>query len=144
MTAIDLPLTHGKEGLAMGDNTTEVGKKLVELCKQGKHLEAVNTLYSPKVVSIEVHGNEQMPKRMEGIDAIRKKNQWWVENHEIHSGDAHGPYPHGDRFIVNFKFDVTAKAGPMAGKRMKLDECGLYTVKDGKIVQEEFFYDMGG
>jgi ketosteroid isomerase-like protein len=32
----------------------------------------------------------------------------------------------------------------MAGKRMTLDEVGLYTVKDGKVVQEEFFYDMGG
>jgi ketosteroid isomerase-like protein len=89
-------------------------------------------------------GNEQMPKRMEGIDAIRKKNQWWVENHEVHSGHASGPFPHGDRFIVNFDFDVTSKAGPMAGKRMQMQEAGLYTVKDGKIVQEEFFYDMGG
>jgi hypothetical protein len=25
-----------------------------------------------------------------------------------------------------------------------MQEAGLYTVKDGKIVQEEFFYDMGG
>ena len=32
----------------------------------------------------------------------------------------------------------------MAGKRMTLDESALYTVKDGKIVKEEFFYDMGG
>ena len=39
--------------------------------------------------------------------------------------------------------EVTAKAGPMAGKRMKLDEAALYTVKDGKVVKEEFFYDMG-
>ena len=31
----------------------------------------------------------------------------------------------------------------MAGKRMNLDEAALYTVKDGKIVQEEFFYHMG-
>ena len=49
----------------------------------------------------------------------------------------------GDRFIVRFTYDVTAKSGPMAGKRMKLDEAALYAVKDGKIVQEEFFYHMG-
>jgi len=30
----------------------------------------------------------------------------------------------------------------MAGQRMKMDEVALYTVKDGKIVHEEFFYDM--
>jgi len=25
-----------------------------------------------------------------------------------------------------------------------MDEVGLYTVKNGKIVREEFFYDMAG
>jgi len=30
----------------------------------------------------------------------------------------------------------------MAGKRFTMDEAGLYTVKDGKIVHEEFFYHM--
>lgn len=54
-----------------------------------------------------------------------------------------GPYPHGDRFIAHFKMEVTAKNGPMAGKRMVMDEAALYTVKDGKIIHEEFFYAMG-
>lgn len=121
----------------------EVGQKLVALCKQGKNLDAINTLYSPNVVSIEVHGDEKMPARMQGIDAIRGKNKWWVDNHTVHSGDVQGPYPHGDRFIVRFNYDITPKAGPMAGKRMKMEEAGLYTVKDGKITQEEFFYHMG-
>jgi ketosteroid isomerase-like protein len=44
---------------------------------------------------------------------------------------------------VVFKLDVTAKAGPMAGKSFSMEEAGLYTVKDGKVVQEEFFYSMG-
>ena len=83
-----------------------------------------------------------MPQRMQGIDAVRKKNQWWVENHEIHGGETMGPLPHGDRFIVHMKYDVTPTSGPHKGKRMQLDEAGLYTVRDGKIVQEEFFYDM--
>ena len=125
-------------------DTMQVAKKLVDLCKAGKNLDAVNTLYAPNVVSLEPQGDETMPARMEGIDAIRKKNQWWFDNHEIHSTDSQGPWPHGDKFIVLHKIDVTAKAGPMAGKRMQAQECGLYTVKNGKITQEEFFYDMGG
>lgn len=121
----------------------EVGQKLVALCKQGKNVEAIDTLYSPNIVSVEVHGNEKMPARTQGIEAVRGKNKWWVDNHTVHSGDAQGPFPHGDRFIVRFHYDVTPKAGPMAGKRMKMDEAALYTVKDGKITQEEFFYHMG-
>ncbi len=127
----------------MANNTMEVGKKLVELCRQGKHLDVIKTLYSPKIVSIEAQSSPAMPARMEGIDAVRGKAEWWEKNHEVHSGQAEGPWPQGDRFIVRFKFDVTAKTGPMAGKRMNLDEAALYTVKDGKIVQEEFFYHMG-
>jgi ketosteroid isomerase-like protein len=127
----------------MAASTLEIGNKLVEFCKQGKFTEAVDTLYAPNIVSIESMSSPQMPARQEGIAAIRTKNQWWADNHEIHSGSAEGPYPHGDRFIAFFKFDVTAKTGMMAGKRMKLEEAALYTVKNGKITQEEFFYDMG-
>ena len=80
---------------------------------------------------------------MEGISKIKGKNEWWVRTHDVHSSQAIGPFPHGDRFIVRFKHDVTGKGGPMKGKRMKIDETALYTVKDGKISQAEFFYHMG-
>ena len=128
----------------MPSSTYEVGRRLVDLCQQGKNIQAVEELYAPEVVSIETHSMPEMPARMQGIDALRRKNQWWFDNHDIHSSTARGPWPHGDRFIVLFGIDVTPKAGPMAGKRMKDDEAGLYTVKNGKIVQEEFFYHMPG
>jgi len=124
-------------------STFEVGKKLVDLCLQGKALEAITTLYSPKIISIEAEPHPPHPQRMEGIESIKAKTEWWQANHTVHNASAEGPYPHGDRFIVHFKYEVTPKVGPMAGKRLKLDEGALYTVKDGKIVQEEFFYHMG-
>lgn len=123
--------------------TLEVGKKLVELCRQGKHLECLDTLYSPEIVSIEAGALPGGSARSDGIEAVKGKAAWWEANHEVHKAEAEGPYPHGDRFIVHFKYDVTAKAGPMAGKRFAMDEAALYTVKDGKIAHEEFFYSMG-
>src|SRR5687768_9629597 len=111
------------------NSTLDVGKKLVSLCREGKNLEAVNTLYADNVVSIDAHGDEHMPARMQGIDAVRGKNRWFFDNHDIHSTTADGPYPHGDRFIVRFTMDITAKTGPMAGRRMKAEEAGLYTVR---------------
>ena len=121
----------------------EVGQKLVSLCRENRNVDAVDSLYAPDVVSVEVHGMPEFPARMQGVDAVRKKNQWWMDNHTIHSSTVSGPFPHGERFIVHFKYDVTSKAGPRAGKRMQAEEAGLYTVRDGKIVQEEFFYHMG-
>jgi ketosteroid isomerase-like protein len=123
-------------------DTMKVGSELVDLCRQGQMMRAVETLYSPDIVSIEATESPAVPARVEGLDAVRGKTQWWESNHEVHSTNVEGPWPHGDRFIVRFKFDVTAKTGPMAGQRMHLDETGLYTVVDGKVVQEEFFYDM--
>jgi hypothetical protein len=119
-----------------------VGKKLVELCRQGKNMEAIDTLYSPNIVSIEAGAGPNMPARMDGLEAIKGKAAWWEQNHEVHQAEADGPFPNGDRFAVRFKYDVTAKAGPMAGKRFIMDEVGLYTVKDGKVAQEEFFYSL--
>ncbi|MGA2583557.1 MAG: nuclear transport factor 2 family protein [Tepidisphaeraceae bacterium] len=121
----------------------DIGKKLVDLCQQHKEHEAMETLYAPNIVSIEAHGGPTMPQRMEGIQAVKGKADWWAKNHEVHSGKAEGPWPHGDRFVVRFTYEVTPKQGPMAGKRITLDEAALYTVKNDKIVQEEFFYHMG-
>lgn len=124
-------------------STFEVGQKLITLCREKKNIEAVNTLYAANIVSIEAMAMDNMPARMEGIDAIRKKNQWWMDNHTIHSSAVSGPFPHGDRFVVYYNYDVTANTGPMAGQRMQMEEAALYTVKDGKVAQEEFFYHMG-
>ena len=120
--------------------TLEVGKKLVDLCQQGKNMEAIETLYSPDIVSVEAASMPNMPAEMKGIDAIKGKNKWWIENHEVHSASCDGPFPHGDRFIVRFNYDVTNKPSK---RRTKMDEAALYSVKDGKIVREEFFYNMG-
>ena len=122
----------------------DIANELADLCRQGKNMEAIEKLYSSDIVSIEVCDMPEMPARMEGIEAIKGKNQWWTEHHEVHGGDVKGPFPHGNRFILLFDYDVTAKSGPMAGQRMQMQEVGLYTVADGKISQEEFFYDISG
>src|SRR5512133_2210487 len=106
----------GREGEAMGKDTLEVGKKLVELCRKGKNIEAVDTLYAEDVVSLEAHAGPDMPARLEGLDAIRSKNKWFMENHDVHAEEVTGPFPHGDRFIVSMHVEVTPKVGPKAGE----------------------------
>jgi len=49
-----------------------------------------------------------------------------------------GPFFHGDdRFTVVFDMDITALE---TGARSEMREVAEYTVKDGRIVKEEFFY----
>jgi ketosteroid isomerase-like protein len=118
-------------------STATVAQELVALCRAGRNLDAISKLYSPKIVSIEPVGDENMPAEMSGLDAIRKKNERWFENNEVHSAEANGPFVGEGQFAVHYVFDATFKP---TGQRTKMAEMALYTVKDGKIVREQFFY----
>lgn len=118
-------------------STSTVAEELVSLCRGGRNLDAIKSLYSPNIVSVESMGNETMPRELKGIDAIMGKNKWWVDNNEVHSADVDGPFIGDDKFAVYYKYDTTSK---MTGKRNTMEEMALYTVKDGKVVHEHFFY----
>ena len=115
----------------------EIAKRYVELCKAGKFDECLNELFAEDAVSVEAFAPPGTDPTSRGLAAIRAKGEWWVNNNEVHGGEVHGPYPNGDRFAVRFAFDLTFKP---TGKRISMDEIGLFTVKDGKIIREEFFY----
>ncbi|HEX7037497.1 MAG TPA: nuclear transport factor 2 family protein [Pseudomonadales bacterium] len=116
----------------------EIATKLVQLCNEGRADEAMQELYSPDIVSIEAQDVAGMPARLEGLDAVVKKGEWWSANHEVHSMTAEGPFigNRPDQFAVLFTMDAT----PVGGQRMLMSEVALYTVRDGRIVQEEFLY----
>ena len=114
----------------------EIGKKLVHLCKQSKNLEAIESLYAHDITSVEAFAMNGAPE-VKGIEAVKAKSKWWGENHEVHSSTVTGPFPHGDKFAVYFKYDVTQKT---SGKRFAMEEVALYFVKGDKIIREEFFY----
>ena len=119
---------------------TKTGLRLVELCREGKFEDALNELYHQDIKSIEAAAMPGMEQVQNGLDAVRAKNQWWMENNEVHSCEVAGPYPQPDqnRFAVHFKLDTTCK---MRG-RQQMEEVALYTVDagSGKIIQEEFMY----
>ena len=122
-------------------STAGVAQELVSLCRAGKYLDAVGKLYSKDIVSVEPIDSPQKPAEMRGIDIIRGKNERWVENNEIHKAEAIGPFVGEGQFAVRFDLDFTIK---QSGQRVQLCEMGLYTVEDGKIVREQFFYHMPG
>ena len=119
--------------------TQEVANKLVALCSEGKFEEATNSLYSNDIVSVEAGAPPGQSRETKGIEGVRKKGEWWVANHEVHSAKAEGPLVAGSHFAVSFKLDVTFKP---QSKRFTMEEIGVYEVADGKIVREEFFYKM--
>ena len=119
-------------------SAADVGNSLVSLCRQGQFMEVIDQYYSDNIVSVEPVGDEAMPAEMSGIDAVRGKNQWWVENHEVHGVTLDGPFVGDGQFAVRFTMDVTPK---MTGQRTTMIEMALYTVVDDKITKEEFYYN---
>jgi hypothetical protein len=111
-------------------STEEVAKKVVELVRKQAWCEALDTLYDENIVTVEATAPETR-----GKDGMRGKIDWWVNAMEVHSFNASKPFVAHDRFVVQYDADVTDKSSK---QRRTLSEVGVYTVKDGKIVLEEF------
>jgi len=116
-------------------STQEVAEKVVELVRQQAWYKALDTLYDKDIVSVEASASEGESAEKRGIDQVRGKIDWWLNAMEVHSFTAKGPFVAHDRFVVQYDADVTEKNSK---KRFQLSEIGVYTVKNGKIVREEF------
>jgi len=120
--------------------TTELGKKYVALVKEGRREECLSTLFAPDAVSVEAADFPGRERTVEGLDGLRAKSKFFLDNNEVHKIEVFGPYPNDDRFAVRFVLEVTFKPN---GQRRAIDEVGLFTVANGKITREEFFYPVG-
>jgi|SRR5215831_8151733 len=118
-----------------------IANRLVELVRAGKYEQAQEKLYAADAVSIEPEG---LPPgalgNAKGLRAIIEKGRQFQGKIEaLHGGSVSEPVVAGRWFSVAWMLDVTLKGRG----RTKLEEICVYHVRDGKIVQEQFFYDVG-
>lgn len=118
----------------------QIGTTLVEACNNGGEADLMQNHYAQDAVSVEAAAMPDGQAEVQGLEAIQAKGEWWMNAHEVHAMNAEGPFVHGDRFSVIFDVDVTNKE---SGQRVQMREIGTYTVKDNKIVREEFAYPLG-
>jgi hypothetical protein len=121
-------------------NTEEVARKVVELVRKQAWYEALDALYDKDIVSVEARTQDGSSPETRGKEGVRAKIDWWVNAMEVHSFKASEPFAAHDRFVVQYDADVTDKNSK---KRFQLSEVGVYTVKNGKIVREEFLPSTG-
>ena len=115
--------------------THEVAEKLVQYCREGKNIDAINELYADNIVSREQPG---IPHELAaGKDAVIDKNNHWYQSvEEIHSAHVSDPMVTGNLIAVAMEMDITYKESG----RNQMSEIALYEVENGKIVKEQFFY----
>lgn len=122
-------------------NTEQVARRLVELCRQGEYDQAQTELYADDAVSIEPEGlPPEALGNAHGLEAIREKGRKFNERIEaMHGSNCSDPVIAGDWFSVSMRLDVTMKGMG----RIDMSEICVYKVRDGKIVHEQFFYNVG-
>jgi limonene-1,2-epoxide hydrolase len=119
--------------------TQEVANRYCELMQQNKRSQIMEELYSTEIVNKEPEWAIAMgtPTITKGLDAVLAKTKARMEMIEdVHSDSCSKPVVGDNFFSVAIGRDVTFKGKP----RMNLLEIGVFEVKDGKIILEQFFY----
>jgi hypothetical protein len=128
-----VPVSTGK-----GASAADIGRDLVAHFNAGKNdAELWAKHFNFKALeSIEGLG---VGMKWVGGKAVEAKNQWWIADHVVHGARAEGPFVGSTGFAVRFTMDVETKS---TGKRETMNEVGVYTVQNGKIIREEFMYGV--
>jgi hypothetical protein len=116
--------------------TKEIATRLAELCRQGQFETAQKELYAADAISIEPYATPAFEKETKGLPAIFEKGhkfEGMVE--KMHGCTTSEPLIAGNSFAFVLDMDITMKGQ----SRTKMSEICVYTVKDGKIVEEHFF-----
>ena len=119
--------------------TQEIANRYYELASQSKWIEIQDELHDENVLCQEpehvaLRGIQTLTRGKEAVKAKSIANREMIET--IHDQFCSEPIVAGDFFSVALKRDVSFKNKP----RMKLEEIGLFQVKGGKIVSEQFLY----
>jgi hypothetical protein len=119
--------------------TQETAARYQELATQRKFIEIQDNLYHEDVVCQEPEKAASMGMVVftNGREAIKAKGvarRATIET--VHSYTCSEPIVAGEFFSVVLKQEVTFKGKP----RIALEEIGVFTVKDGKVVKEQFFF----
>ena len=121
-------------------NAQEVASRLVQLCREGKNVEAINELYDDNIVSIEPEGSPMQGKTVGKQAVLESTNRWFDSVEQLHSVDISNPLVSDDFFACTMKIDATYKEHG----RNVMNELCVFEVKDGKIVNDQFFYNTTG
>lgn len=118
--------------------TQNIANRLVALCREGKAQQAIEELYSPDIVSIEPEGTpDRIATGLAAIAEKGKKFQAMIE--KVHSSTVSDPIVADNIFSCAMLMNVDMKDVPVP---VDMNEICVYTVKDSKIIKEEFFYEL--
>ncbi len=116
--------------------TTDIANDFINMCRQGQFQEAQDKYFTNETRSIEAMGD---PKEVQGLEAIGAKGEQFFKTFEVHGMEVSAPIVSTDHFACIMSIDSTHRE---SNQRSSSSEVCVFEVKDGKIVLEQFFYNM--
>lgn len=121
-----------------GATPLAIAKEFAALIRAGKSDEVEKKWLAPGIESVEGMGASLA---WSGKKAVLAKYRGWEADHEIHSMKVDGPWVGATGFALRFQLQATQLS---TGQRIEMEEVAVYTVRNGKVVREEFHFALPG
>jgi hypothetical protein len=116
-----------------------VAQEFTAMLRQGEFVAARERFWAPDIRSIEPHDLPGGIKaEVAGIDAARAKTVRWLATRHIHDLSIDGPFVTGDQFALFLDMMIADRPG---GAGQPFTEIAIFTVREGHISEERYFYD---
>jgi hypothetical protein len=119
------------------ESTQALALNIKRCVEQQQFEEAYKTYFTDNLVSVEPQPGPTGNRESVGFAAVQIKTDQWRAMMDTHQAEVSEPLVTDTHFALRYRFDVTERK---TGERYWLDELAVYTVENGKIVREEFFY----
>lgn len=117
----------------------DVARDFTAMLRLGQFEAAGEKFWSMDVTSAEPTDlSRDIPARVTGIAAARRKIRARFAEARIDDLGIDGPFVTGDQFALFLDMLIT---DPASGSAMPFTEIAIFTVRDGRIIEERFFYD---
>lgn len=116
-----------------------VARDFTAMLRLGQFEAAGETFWSPDVTSAEPAAlSDDIPATVSGIAAVRAKHSARFGTARIDDLDIDGPFVTGDQFALFLDMLIT---DPASGEAKPFTGIAIFTVRDGRISEERYFYD---
>lgn len=116
--------------------TEQIAHRLINHCRKNDFEAAQIELFDSNAVSIEPEASAGFAKETKSLQGILQKGKQWAALQEkAGTCIVSEPLIAGNSFACQLKMDITMKGRG----QMIIQELCVYTVKDGKIISEQFF-----
>lgn len=119
--------------------TENVARDFTDMLRHGQFQAAGEKYWADDVTSIEpmdLPGG--IAAVVSGLIATQAKSESWFGGYRIEDISIDGPFVTGDQFALFMDMVIVNR---VSGEGRSFDEIALYTVRNGQITEERYFYD---